>query len=94
MNNKVKKERRGCFYHRPIIHFILEIIIVVIVAYIASGGTISGNVGFITIVIGAGYSILKLPAFINRVKHCKELEKRIRKRAEEDEELDEILDFI
>ena len=93
MNKEVKENRRGCSFLRPVMHFLLETIAIVIIAYIASGGSISGNLGFIIIVVGVGYSILKLPAFLNRVNRCKEMEARAKRRVQEDEELDEMVQW-
>jgi hypothetical protein len=88
MNKKTTKERRGCTYTRPLIYFLLEMIAIIIIASIASGGPISGNIGFIIIVVGLGYSFLKLPKFINRVSRCKEQERLRQKKLQEERELD------
>jgi hypothetical protein len=90
MNKKTTKERRGCTYTRPLIYFLLEMIAIIIIASIASGGPISGNIGFIIIVVGLGYSFLKLPKFINRVSQCKKQEEIRQKKLREDSELNEI----
>ncbi len=90
MNNKVKKNRRRCSFAQPVMYFLLEVTAIIFIAYIASGGSVTGNLGFIIIVVGIGYSILKLPTFLNRVQRCKEIESRAKKRAKEEAELDDM----
>ncbi len=90
MSTKSKKNRRECTYTKPLIYFFLEIVAIIIIASIASGGPISGNIGFIIIVVGLGYSLLKLPKFVNRVSQCKKLEEIRQRKLKEERESDEM----
>ena len=66
-SNKSKERRSGSLV-TPIVYFSLESLIILLVVYIMTGGSIFTEHGFVMSIVGLAYPLYKLPRYYKRAQ--------------------------
>ncbi|WP_345975545.1 hypothetical protein [Sulfurimonas sp. HSL3-7] len=70
-----KVEKRTCSIIRPYLYFILEVVSLLLIAYIFSMGNVYSAVWFVTLAVGLVYPVGKLPRYVSRAIECNRYKK-------------------